>query len=238
MSSLLFYKKPVPLDKEKHAKLRLKKLDNLNFSNEANSVPVAGYEFFQCSRNHPVVFAKNASDDFVPVALLSLTAQGHNLGDRWDGVYVPAYVRRYPFVLEDSKGLVMFDAEAPHLQEEEGDLLFDDEGKPSETLEGVMHFLETIDRSYRATQEFVDALVAKNLLVPCKNTIKFSDRTVSLNHLYVIDEQAFGGALSDKEIVEWYKKGWIAWSYAQIFSLGAIPNLVERLPQKAPEPAA
>ena len=63
---------------------------------------------------------KNSEGDFIPVALLSLTQKGHNLGSQWSEVYVPAFIRRYPFVLESSQGMVMFDKEAPHIQEEEG----------------------------------------------------------------------------------------------------------------------
>jgi len=235
MSSLLFYKNPIPLDKEKHKNLRLKKLDNLNFTSSSNSVPVAGFEFFQTSRNHPVMFVKNANDDFIPIALLSLAAQGHNLGDRWQDVYVPSFVRRYPFVLEDKQGIVMIDIDAPQLQEEEGELLFSEAAEPTETLKTIMRFLETVDQGYRATQAYVNALKVKGLLEPCKGTIKFTDTTLKLDHMYVVDEKAFSEALSDEEILDWYKKGWIAWTYAHIHSIGAIPEVVKRLPRKKVE---
>jgi len=231
MPSLLFYKSPVPLDKEKHKNLKLKKMDNLDFAASANSVPVAGFEFFQCSRNHPVMFVKNAKEDFVPIAMLSLTSEGNNLGESWADVYIPSFVRRYPFVLEDSQGIVMLDEEAPHLQEEEGEALFQDSGEPTEALQNIMKFLETVDKGYRLTQDYVTALKEKDLLQPCKGTIKFSDSTLKLDHLYVVDEKAFTKALSDEEIVDWYKKGWIAWTYAQIHSVGAISEVVKRLPK-------
>lgn len=231
MSSLLFYKKPVPLDKEKHKNLKLKKLDNLSFAAETNSVPVAGFEFFPCSRHHPVMFVKNASEDYIPIALLSLTSRGHNLGEQWQDVYIPSFVRRYPFVLEDKNGLVMIDSEAEHLQEEDGDALFTDAGEPSEVLQNIIRFLESMDRAYRQTQEYAAALKAKNLLHPCKGTIKFTDTTMKLDHLFVVDEKAFSEALNDEEIIEWYKKGWVAWTYAHIHSIAALSEVVKRLPR-------
>lgn len=233
MTSLLFYQNPVPLDKNKHKRLKLKKLDNLKFAAEANSVPVSGFEFFQCSRNYPVMFVKNASEEFIPIALLSLSSKGHNLGDRWEDVYIPTFVRRYPFVLEDQKGVVMIDSDAPHLQEEEGAPLFDDEGEPTDTLKDIMRFLENVDQSYRLTQDYVKALKQKDLLQPCKGTVKFTDTTLKLDHLYVVEEKAFQKALSDDEVVEWYKKGWIAWTYAHIHSISAIGEVVKRLPKRA-----
>ncbi len=233
MSSLLFYKNPVPLDKQKHKNLKLKKLDNLNFTASANSVPVAGFEFFQTSRNHPVMFVKNANGDFIPIALLSLTSKGHNLGEKWQDVYIPSFVRRYPFVLEDKQGVVMIDSEAPQLQEDEGEALFDESGEPTETLKTIMQFLQTVDQGYRATQDYVDALKVKDLLQPCQGTIKFTDTTLKLDHMYVVDEKAFADVLSDEEILDWYKRGWIAWTYAHIHSIGAIPDVIKRLPRKS-----
>lgn len=236
MAKMLFYKDPVPLDKAKHKNLKLKKLDNLSFAAEANSVPVAGFEFFQCSRSHPVMFVKNARDEFLPIALLSLLSQGHHLGEKWEDAYIPSFVRRYPFIMgDDGKGLVMIDSEAEQLQEEEGDSLFSEEGEPTELLQKVMQFLNTMDQEYRSTTEYCKALKEKDLLQPCKSTIKFTDTTLKLDHLYVVDEKVFHESLTDEEIGEWFKKGWIAWTYAHIHSLGAMPDVVKRMPKKAPE---
>lgn len=236
MAKLLFYKNPVPLDKTKHKNLKLKKLDNLNFASTVNSVPVAGFEFFQCSRNHPVMFVKNAKDEFLPIALLSLLSEGHHLGEKWQDVYVPGFVRRYPFIMgDDGKGLVMIDEEAEQLQEEEGDNIFTEEGEPSEFLQKVMQFLNTMDKEYRATTEYCKALKEKGLLQPCKSTIKFTDTTLKLDHLYVVGDKEFHESLSDEETAEWFKKGWIAWTYAHIHSMGAMPEVVKRMPKKQPE---
>lgn len=232
MSSLLFYKNPVPLDKEKHKNLKIKKLDDLSFAAETNSVPLAGFEFFQCSRHHPVMFVKNSSGDYIPIAVLSLTSKGHNLGARWDDVYVPSFVRRYPFVLEEKNGLVMIDSESENLQEEEGDPLFKEDGEPAEALQNIMRFLESVDRGYKQTQEYIKALLAKDLLQPCKGVIKFTDTAMKLEHLYVVEEKAFTEALSEEEIVDWFKKGWLAWTYAHIHSISALTNVVKRLPKK------
>ncbi len=236
MAKMLFYKEPVPLDKAKHKNLKLKMLSNLNFASEANSVPVAGFEFFQCSRNHPVMFVKNSRDEFLPIALLSLLAKGHHLGEKWADVYVPAFVRRYPFIMgDDEKGIVMIDDSAEQLQEDEGDALFTEDGEPTEVLQKAMQFLNTMDQEYKSTTEYSKALKAKDLLQPCKSTIKFTDTTLKLDHLYVVDEKAFHEALNDEEAAEWFKKGWIAWTYAHIHSIGAMPQVVKRMPKKESE---
>ncbi len=233
----MYYNNPIPLDKKKHAKLKLRKPENLDFAAKSNSVPVAGIEFATCGRSHPVMFVKNQNEDFVPIALLSLTAEGHNLGDFWEGVYIPAYVRRYPFILEDKNAIVMFDEASPQLQEEEGESLFNESGEATDTLNNIVSFLQNVDHSFRATEAYVKALKEKDLLQPCQNKIKFSDNELKLDSLYVVEEKAFVEKLSDEEIAEWFKKGWIAWTYAHLNSVSSIQEVVKRLKRKEPEPA-
>ncbi|MFT5082830.1 MAG: hypothetical protein ACI9Y1_000865 [Lentisphaeria bacterium] len=235
-TTLLFYKNPVLLDKQKHKNLKLKKFDHLEHAQGVNTVPVAGFEYFPCSRNHPVVFVKNSKGEFISVALLSFTANSHNLGRQWEGVYVPSFVRRYPFVLENSQRMVMFDADAPHLQEDEGDALFDENGEATSTLNDVLAFIESVEQGYKLTETYIQALNAKKLLQPFKGSIKFTDSTLKLDHLYVVDEKTFYGSLSDEEIVDWFKKGWIAWTHAHIHSISAISEVVRRLPKQKPQP--
>lgn len=228
----LFYKKPVPLKKDTHAKLKFKKYDTLSYASEANSIPLAGFEFFACGRNHPVMFIKNNKDDFVPIALVSLTPTGHTLGDKWEGVYIPAYLRRYPFILEEKQGVLMFDEECGRFSEDEGEPLFDENGESTPALQEILKFVEYVDRGYRATEAFSNALKEKGLLKPCKNTIKFADdNTLKLDNLYVVEEEDFVKGLSDEEIADWFKRGWIAWTYAHLNSVASLHELIKRLPR-------
>src|SRR5688572_13540259 len=107
MATLLIYQEPVALDRKHHQNLRLKKPENIDFAKDLNSVPVAGVEFFEASRDLPVLFVQDTDGAFFPIALLSLQLKGHNLGDDWGGIYMPAFIRRYPFALADGK--VIFD---------------------------------------------------------------------------------------------------------------------------------
>ena len=230
--TLLFYEDPVMLDKVKHKNLKFKKLSDLKFATDINSVPVAGFEFFSCSRHFPVMFVKNANDSFIPVALLSLTAKGHNLGDQWEGYYIPSFIRRYPFVLESGQGMVMMDQAAPQLQENEGEALFTPEGEPAKFLQEIMVFLDSCDKGYKVTEEYTKALQDKGVLEPFKGTVKFTDTTLKLDHLYVVNEKKFHDSMKDNEIVEWFKNGWLAWTNAHLHSISAMPEVVKRLPKK------
>jgi hypothetical protein len=113
---------------------------------KTNSVPILASEFFDCAREYPIVFARGEAG-LVPAVLLGLR-ESENLfvgGDgKWDARYVPAFVRRYPFV--PGKGpqgelLVCIDeASRPCFQcSTEGEALFVD-GKPTPQLDHAMKF--------------------------------------------------------------------------------------------------
>ena len=78
MTSLLFYDKPVALNKKAHQDLKLKSVANFSFASNTNSVILAGVEFTEAAKEYPIVFAK-AGDNLVPVARRGpLTANRRN----------------------------------------------------------------------------------------------------------------------------------------------------------------
>lgn len=100
MKTLLFYDNVVVLNRDTHRELRLKPQDSLSFAAETNCVPLALVEFGDVAREYPIVFAR-LPGGLVPVALLGLRDAENlylNAEGKWDARYVPAFVRRYPFV--------------------------------------------------------------------------------------------------------------------------------------------
>lgn len=226
MSALLFYSDPVPLDKKKHANLKFKAAESLAFASGANSVPIAGSEIFAASRYFPVLFYKNSAGVFLPLVLLSLKREGNDLGKDWGGFYIPAFVRRYPFALTD-EGLVVIDSKAEHFKAEDGEKLFEEDGEATETLKKIVHFLEVVNATYKGTEAFCKALVEKDLLVPFNTKLNFKNTSIQIGEMYAIDEKKLN-QLNDAEIADWFKKGWIAWSYAHLHSISALNELARR----------
>lgn len=227
MAELLFYQEPVLLNRNEHRKLRVKKMSNLDFARNVNSVPISGPEFFEASRELPVVFAKVNNDELTPFALLSFQPDGNSLVDDWGNGYMPAFIRRYPFAFTgDNK--IIFDKQAPHLQEDEGDLLFKEDGENTELLDGIVRFLRRVDGQFKLTREYCQACVKHELFVPFKAQVTVEkDKAIRLDSLFVINEEKLN-ALPDEQVKEWFRKGWLAWSYAHLHSLGAVPRLVRR----------
>lgn len=227
MAQLHFYEDPIPLDKIKHANLKLDRSADLSFAKNVNAVPVAGIEFFKCSRYFPVVFVKNAKSGYIPLALLSLRKDAHEYGDKWEETYIPNYIRRYPFVLSDDN-IVVIDSKAPQLGEDKGDALFADGGEPSDVLKSIVNFLEQLQMGFKATDDYVKALAEKDMLQPFSPKVQLGAANINLGDMYIINEKKLV-QLDEKDAADWLKRGWIAWSYAQLHSLESLQTLVKLL---------
>lgn len=227
MAALMFYQEPIALDRQAHQDLRLKRQDTLDFARDANAVPAAGVEFFEASRDFPVVFGKDKEENFVPLILLSLREKGHPLGRTWDNVYMPMFVRRYPFAMS-SEGSIIIDRQAPHLREDEGDRLFTEEGENTEVLDTIVRFLGYVDKTIKLTQEFSNACAEKDLFKPFDARVEIEEgKPISLKSFFVIDENK-AAELSDEEVAQWFHKGWLPWMYAHLHSLTALHRMVRR----------
>jgi len=233
MTTLLFYKETTALNREQSKTLRFTPSTDFSFASDVNSVPLTGIEFFEASRDLPVLFSRDESGNYSPLALLSLVNNGHLLNDEggtWGDVYIPAFIRRYPFALSEDT-TVCFDSKAPHFQKDEGESLFTDEGDNTETLNNIVNFLNNYDSQQKVTQAYCaecaecaehDLFKPFNIQVMLEN-----NKPLRLDGLFTIDEQKLI-ELADNKVGEWFKKGWLAWSYAHMHSLGALRRLVKR----------
>lgn len=237
MTTMLFYEKIVPLNRDQHRKLRVRPApDKARFSAHTHYVPIAGTEFYQAARDYPLLFPKDSGNG--PIALLGLR-EGENLflqedGAWLEGVYVPAFVRRYPFILardgenSDSR-TVCIDAEFPGFGEEEGRALFDEEGQGTEYLNGVIDFLNRYATDMEITSAFLAKLDELGLLV--ERNLRVTDskgRNFHLNEFRIVDEAKLA-LLDDSTLGELHRRGWLGWIYAHLISVGNVNQLPVRV---------
>ncbi len=234
MSTLLFYKNITILNRDKHRNYHLKAAENFEFAAETHLVPLAGQEFYHAARDYPILFI-GEEEQTVPVALLGLESGQNSYLDAnkvWiPNVYVPAFVRRYPFVLAemgDENSSVCFDAAFSGWNESEGKALFNEAGENSEFLNDIVRFLQNYAFEMKRTQEFVSRLKALNLLQPKTLQLTHSSgQNFTVHDFKAIDEEAFG-KLPDEEVLKLHKAGFMGWIYAHLISLGSVNQLFDR----------
>ncbi|HEY1751630.1 MAG TPA: SapC family protein [Caulobacteraceae bacterium] len=162
--NVLFYSQPEPLSRELHANIGLKRVDNpFSFAAIANVVPLTVGEFPLAALSFPIIFA---GDRHQPLAVMGIT-QGRNLfvndeGAFDNGVYIPAYIRRYPFVLANDQGrgqlVVCIDRAAKMLGEDSDLPFFDEKGEPTDYTNGCIKFCNDFEAEGRRTEAFVNLI--------------------------------------------------------------------------------
>ena len=172
-TQLLFYSNAAPVSAQKHAGLSVKAGRDFGFSRTVNSVPLTTVEFRAATPEYAVVFA-GEGDAIVPVAILGAEAE-QNLFVKedggWDGRYIPAYVRRYPFVFasgDDGKTFTLCIDEgfSGCNQEGRGERLFDADGQRTQYLETVLNFVKDYQVQFQRTRAFCAHLKELGLLEP------------------------------------------------------------------------
>ena len=168
----LLYKDLVPLSSVDHASWKTRQLESAPWLQDQHAIPVTVDEFASAQRFFPIIFS--AGDSPVPLALLGLN-EGVNVfmgedGKFTENVYVPAYVRRYPFMLAklrpDTDELsVCFDPTADAIGPfDEGDALFED-GQPADATKQILEFCEQFEQAGQRTEAFMKDLVESELLM-------------------------------------------------------------------------
>ena len=179
----LFYQDLMPLNSRDHAHWKSRTTDQAVWLKDAHAVPLTTDEFIQASRNFPIIFS--VGENPVPLALMGLN-EGVNTffdaeGRMIEPVYVPAYARRYPFMLAkltpESEDLSLcFDPTSDLIGEfDEGTALFDGE-TPSEGCQATLEFCKNFEEAGFRTQAFVDELAKNGLLMEGEVAIQQAGR--------------------------------------------------------------
>ncbi len=244
MTSVLFYEKPVLLNRETHRNKKIKPADGLDFARKANSLYVAGIEFPEACKSYPIVFAKQPDGTVVPVAMLGLRPQ-ENLFVKADGSwavdYIPAFVRRYPFVLAQLDGEqlgVCIDEACPAINDTEGEALFDSKGESTPFLQNALDFLNRYQMEHSRTAQFCARVQEADLLTEMNaKADMFDGTTFAVNGLLIVDERKLL-AMPDDKALAIFRSGELAWIYAHLVSLANMNKLVNLLADvKRAEPA-
>lgn len=238
---MLFYERAVALNRDRHQKLRMDALpDHYAFAAKTNAVLLASTELAEAARDYPIAFVGPQGGPFALAALVGLRNDENLLVDddgKWDPqTYIPAFARRYPFVLaegEDKSVLTVCVDEAYRgLNEERGEALFDEQGRETEYLKRVLEFLRAFHADMQRTRDFAARLHELGLLVSKVLTIEQqragkTERQL-LEGVWIVDEEKLRG-IDDARIVELFRNGYAGWIYAHLLSLGNIRRLAARL---------
>ena len=243
----LFYKDLMPLNSRDHGTWRARTVDKASWINSQHAIPLTVEEFPLAQRDFPIVFS--AGDNPVPLALMGLNEgvnvffdeQGTLLGDH----YVPAYIRRYPYLLaklqpDKEEMSLCFDPSADVVGEfAEGEQLFVD-GQPTEHTKGVLNFCEKFEEAGARTQAFVKELKDADLLMEGEVAISQNDKP-DQPYIYrgfrMVNQEKLR-QLDAEKLKNWNEIGLLPLIYAHLFSLDLMRFIFAKQTEQGKGPAA
>ncbi len=222
----ILYKSVEPLTPTLHGGLGLKRTDKpLLFARDAHAVPLNTIEFNFALKNYPIVFA--GTETPMPVAVLGMQEKENLFVDAdggWlEAAYVPAYIRRYPFIFgqnQDATQLTLCIDRGSDLVGENADFPFFNGNDLTDTAQKAMEFCKTFHQHHLATQKF--GMIVKEMELFTSQQVTMRDPKTGQAHVVgsylAIDEKKFND-LKDEALLILRKAGALPFIYMHLSSL-------------------
>jgi hypothetical protein len=227
----IFYGSIIPLDRERHRNLRLKSgAGQYAFAAKTHIVPAVVDEFPAACRHLPIVFL-SVEQKPSSVFLVGLRS-GHNAfvteEGNWADLYIPAFVRRYPFMLgETAQGgaLACIDEKYKGLNSKTGERLFADDGGETPFLKDRITFMNDYLRSANKTTLFLQRLDELRLFRSVNIESKVEGGASAVFHGFMTIDEAKLNALPDADFLRLRAEGFLPAIYAHLISLASVNRL-------------
>jgi hypothetical protein len=233
----LFYKSLAPLSSQLHPNHKIRGRTTFPEAHATHAVPLTVDEFVAAQRHYPIVFG--VGDNPAPLALLGLS-DGVNMfvdaeGNWRQDTYIPAYVRRYPFMLAkltpEAQDLTLcFDNSSDLVAagEFEGQTLFNGE-EPTDATKGILRFCEQFEEAVTRTRLFMEELQKLDVIIDGEVTIQQEGlpQPAVYRGFRMVSEDKIRELRGDqlRKIVQ---NGMLGIIYAHMYSLGNVRELFAR----------
>lgn len=234
--NVMMYENPQPLTKDTHAKMGVKQVEKpFEFMQTTHFMPLTANEFGAACASYPIIFA---GEEKTPLAVMGIR-QNENLfieNGLFDNLfYMPAFARRYPFVLagdkENDRFVVCVDEAAECVSSKDVTQPFFDGDQPSQFTNEAFEFLKQFEQDRRATQIMIDKFKELDLFEQKEMHFQGNNPDGSLaekqkiaDYFAITDDKLRG--LDDKTVSEFLKNGYLAVAYAHMLSLNNWQRLV------------
>ena len=232
------HREPVGLDTALHRNLKLKvPITDWSLATKLNALFVAATEFGDVAREFPIVFVRagkepDGTDAIAPIAVLGLTAN-QNLyvtGERWRAQYMPAILRMYPFCIariDDERFAVCVDMAFSGVNNEEGQGVFEADGKPAELLTTMQKELEKLEGEIQRTRLVGKRLLELGLLREMRFDATLPDgRQHSVDGFLTVDDVK-ATSLPDDVVGELHRSGVLGLMHLHWSSMGNMRRLLD-----------
>jgi SapC len=222
----MLYEAVMPCSNARHGNWWVELGSDYRLTQQLSLVPLLITEFASAVLEYTIVFS-GRDDQVMPAVLLSLAPGGNSYvgpNGEWRARYVPAFLRRYPFLLASTDGgktvsLCIDESCSGFNQSGRGIPLFDGNGQMSSHLAEVVNFLKDYERDFEQTRAFCARLQQSGLLTPMQADIKLkSGKLTSLTGFSAVDRDRLH-ALPAQTVHELFRAGDLELIYTHSLSL-------------------
>lgn len=228
---------PVPLKPEEHKNIRIRQTPTIEHLKNTHMAAVSVHEFVAAATHYPIMFVKEpVTGKCRPIILWGLEAE-ENLfikDDKWDGAFIPAGVRCFPFMstVQEREGekrvFLGLYQDSELVNEEEGERIFDENGEQTEWFKKLTEFINTSTQRDQMTMAFAEELVRLELISPLNLSYKTPDGDErKITDLMGVEPEKLS-KLSDEDYLKLRKAGFLDPIYAHLVSLENINRLLQR----------
>ena len=231
---LQFYETIAPINSKRNRDWCIEKQPNYAYASHSDAVPLTAAEFAAAAMEYSIVFLGSEGAP-TPVVLLGLNAE-ENLylvdGHRWQARYIPAFVRRYPFVFSRSDDgnrftLCVDESFEGCNQEGRGQALFDVAGAGTDYLNTMMQFLTSYQQQITITNDFCEKLKQLDLLEAMMATFQLPNGEKAQVQGFLAVDRAKLSQLPGDTLAELARSGALELIYAHLLSLRNFAELLE-----------
>jgi hypothetical protein len=232
----------VILNNIEHKDIRVIKDRSAQFGDNVMGVPIITREFRDAQNDFPIFFHKDSPEGkLVPFAMFGLV-RDENLfldDEAWKASYLPFVMEKGPFLIgfqeksDGDKGLVIsLDLDHPRVSHTEGEALFLPHGGNGKYIERISDVLNAIHEGQAATEGFVDAMLAHDLIEPFALNVDLDDGSKHrLEGFHTVHEEKLT-ALEGDVLADFSKKGYLQCAYMVVASLSNIRKLIQKKNQQ------
>lgn len=224
------YARVRPIEPNRHKDWAVRDVRDFSFAAKTRAVPITGAEFPVAAREYPIVFVTKPSP--MAAVLVGLRADENlfvGADGAWrQGAYMPAYLRRYPFLIaqsNDGERLILCVDEGSPLVTKDGGMRFFEDGKKSTYLDRMLQLGADIHRDQVRTAQIVKLLDDMGLLIERRIEAKLaSGEAVGFQGFGIVDERKLN-ELPDDKFLSLRRSGGLGLVYLHLVSFANLKHL-------------
>lgn len=235
-TQMLIYEKATPISKHKHKSWSVEVGNDFSYTKGLSAVPLLAAEFLVASREYPIAFTRSG-ETVQPVVVVGMR-QGENLflnaDNSWSANYLPAFLRRYPFVFARSEDgstytLCVDEGYEGFNESGKGERLFAEDGEVSPYVARVLQFLKSFQEQHSRSRLLCQRLDEFDLLE--SKTAKWTSpkgETASLTGFEIVNREKLR-ALPPKVLGNMVKTGEMELIHAHLASIANFKEIESKL---------